>query len=127
MGTTSEHTAAPFRTEATFTDREAHLLVSSSKTGVPPKGHGAPLTFRPCSLSVPLSLSDLLFSAVLLSSACKSTDTAIIPRTPDPVLTTTCKNCPERVRKEGRLVSGALNQTDVEKKKSDSKGCMRKA
>lgn len=26
-----------------------------------------------------------------------------------------------------RLVSGALNQTDVEKKKSESKGCMRKA
>jgi len=88
------------------------LLVSSSKTTVPPKGHGVPLTFRPCSLSGPLSLSDLLFSAVRLSSACKGTDTGVNSRikqallaresVPDPVPTSTCENCPEKVSERGK-------------------------
>lgn len=89
------------------------LLVSSSKTRVPPKGRGAPLTLRLCSLSGPLSLSDLLFSAVLLSSACKGTDTGIKSRikhgllagesVPDPVPTQTCKNCLGKVSKTGEI------------------------
>lgn len=103
------------------------LLVSSSKTRVPPQAHGAPLTFRPCSLSGPLSLSALLFSAVLFSSACKSRDTATGQRirrgllagqsVPDPEPTWTCENCPGTVSKRGRIGFWGHTPTMCEKKK----------
>lgn len=109
MGTTSEHIAASFRTEATLTGREAHLTGFLFQDKAPPKAHRAKLTFRLCSFSGPLSLSDLLFSAVLLSSACNSTDTGVTSRikqgclagesVPDPVPTRTCKNWACKPRK----------------------------
>lgn len=103
------------------------------RPGSPQRDLG-PLTFRLCSLSGPLSLSDLLFSAVLRSSACRRMDTGIISRIkqgfltgPEPMPTRTCKNFSEKISKRGKIVSGAQIKLMQKKKKSESKGCIRKA
>lgn len=93
-----------------------------------PQRYLGPLTFRLGSFSGPLSLSDLLFSAVLRSSACKRMDTGIISRIkqgflagesgPEPLPTRTCKNFSEKISRRGRIASGAPNQTGVGKKRS---------